>query len=75
MVVVDDEVVVVSSVVSGIKVVTIAAGNVVVEATDVDDEVDVVATAVLESFPPNESVKIKPTISITTKALAPITTS
>ena len=73
--VVEDEVVVVSSAVTGTKVVTIEAGNVVVEATDVDDEVDDVAMAVLESFPPNESVKIKPTISMTTKALAPMTTS
>ena len=73
--VVEDEVVVVSSAVKGTKVVTIEAGNVVVEATDVDDEVDDVAMAVLESFPPYESVKIKPTISMTTKALAPMTTS
>jgi hypothetical protein len=56
-------------------VVAIEAGNVVDEATDVDDEVDVVVLAVLVSFPPNESVRIKPTISITTKALAPIVTS
>ena len=75
MVVVVVEVVVVSSVVVGTKAVTIEAGTVVDETTDVDDEVDVVAMAVPESFPPNESVKIKPTISMTTKALAPMTTS
>ena len=69
------EVVVVSSTVVGTKVVAIEAGNVVDEATDVDDEVDVVVLAVLVSFPPNESVRIKPTISITTKAPAPIVTS
>ena len=74
MVVVED-VVVVSSVVTGTKVVTIEAGNVVDEVTDVDDEVEVVAIAVLVSSPPNESVRIKPTISMTTKALAPMTTS
>ena len=73
--VVVDEVVVVSSAVVGTKVVTIETGKVVDETTDVDDEVEVVAMAVLESFPPNESVKIKPTISITTKALAPIAMS
>ena len=50
-------------------------GTVVDETTDVDDEVDVVAMAVLESSPPNESVKINPTISMTTKALAPIAMS
>jgi hypothetical protein len=69
------EVVVVSSTVVGIKVVAIEAGNVVDEATDVDDEVDVVVMAVLVSFPPSERVKINPTISMTTKALAPMTTS
>ena len=74
MVVVED-VVVVSSVVTGTKVVTIEAGNVVDEVTDVDDEVEVVAIAVLVSSPPKESVTIKPTISMTTKALAPMTTS
>ena len=57
------------------KVVIIEDGTVVDETTDVDDEVDVVAMAVLESFPPNERVKINPTISMTTKALAPMTTS
>ena len=50
-------------------------GWIVDGTTDVDDEVDVVVMAVLVSFPPNESVRIKPTISMTTKALAPITTS
>ena len=74
MVVVED-VVVVSAVVTGTKVVTIEAGNVVDEVTDVDDGVEVVAIAVLVSSPPNESVRIKPTISMTTKALAPMTTS
>ena len=74
MVVVED-VVVVSSVVTGTKVVTIEAGNVVDEVTDVDDGVEVVAIAVLVSSPPKESVTIKPTISMTTKALAPMTTS
>ena len=67
-----DEVVVVSSTVVGTKVVTIEAGTVVDETTDVDDEVDVVAMEVLVSSPPNERVKIKPTISMTTKALAPM---
>lgn len=43
--------------------------------TDVDDEVEVVATEVRVSFPPSESVTINPTISMTTKALAPMTTS
>lgn len=43
--------------------------------TDVDDEVEVVATEVLVSFPPSESVTINPTISMTTKALVPMTTS
>jgi hypothetical protein len=69
------EVVVVSSTVVGSTVVTIEAGNVVDEATDVDDEVEVVAIVVLVSLPPNESVKINPTISMTTKALAPMMTS
>ena len=50
-------------------------GWIVEVTTDVDDEVDVVAMAVLESFPANESVKIKPIISMTTKALVPMTTS
>lgn len=74
-VVVVDEVVVVSSVVVGAKVVTIGVGNVVEVATDVEVDVDVVTMAVLESFPPNASVNIKPTISMMTKALAPIMTS
>ena len=75
VVVVVDEVVVVSSTVVGTKVVTIETGKVVDEATDVEIDVDVVTMAVLESFPPNESVRINPTISMTTKALAPMTTS
>ena len=50
-------------------------GWIVEGTTDVDDEVEVVAMEVLVSFPPNESVKTKPTISMTTKALAPMTTS
>lgn len=70
--VVVDEVVVVSSDVVGAKVVTIGVGNVVVKATDVEDDVDVVAITALVSSPPNERVKIKPTISMTTKALAPM---
>ena len=75
VVVVVDEVVVVSSIVVGTKVVTIETGNVVDEATDVEVDVDVVTMAVLESFPPNESVRINPTISMMTKAPAPIMTS
>ena len=75
VVVVVDEVVVVSSTVVGTKVVTIETGNVVDEATGVVVDVDVVAMAVLESSPPNERVTIKPTISMATKALAPMTTS
>ena len=47
---------------------------IVEETTDVDDEVEVVAMEVLVSFPPSESVRISPTISMTTKALAPMTT-
>ena len=74
-VVVVDEVVVVSSVVVGAKVVTIGVGNVVEVAPDVEVDVDVVTMAVLESFPPSASVNIKPTISMMTKALAPIMTS
>ena len=50
-------------------------GWIVEGTTDVDDEVEVVAMEVLVSFPPNESVKTKPTMSMTTKALAPMTTS
>ena len=50
-------------------------GWIVEGTTDVDDEVEVVAMEVLVSFPPNESVKTKPTISMTTKALEPMTTS
>ena len=50
-------------------------GWIVEETTDVDDEVEVVAMEVLVSFPPSESVRINPTISMTTKALAPMTTS
>jgi hypothetical protein len=70
-----DEVVVVSSTVVGTKVVAIEAPNVVEGTTDVEVDVDVVAMAVLVSFPPNERVTINPTISMTTKALAPIMTS
>ena len=55
--------------------VAIEAGNVVDKATDVEVDVDVVTMAVLESFPPNESVRIMPTINMTTKAPAPIMTS
>ena len=50
-------------------------GWIVDGTTDVDDEVDVVVMAVLVSFPPNERVRINPMISMTTKALAPMTTS
>lgn len=50
-------------------------GWIVEGTTDVDDEVEVVAIVVLVSLPPNESVKINPTISMTTKALAPMMTS
>ena len=50
-------------------------GWIVEGTTDVDDEVEVVAMEVLVSFPPNERVTINPTISMTTKALAPIMTS
>ena len=50
-------------------------GWIVEGTTDVDDEVEVVAMEVLVSFPPNESVKTKPTMSMTTKALEPMTTS
>jgi hypothetical protein len=74
-VVVGDEVVVASSTVVATTVVTIETGNVVDGVTDVEGDVEVGVMAVLESFPPNESVKIKPTISITTKALAPIAMS
>lgn len=73
--VVVDEVVVVSSVVVGTKVVTIGVGNVVEVVTDVEVDVDVVTMAVLESFPPSASVNNKPTISMMTKALVPIMTS
>ncbi len=69
------EVVVVSSTVVGTNVVGNTDGWIVEGATDVDDEVEVVVMEVLVSLPPSESVKISPTISMTTKALAPITTS
>ena len=69
------EVVVVSSMVVGTNVVGNTDGWIVEETTDVDDEVEVVAMEVLVSFPPSESVRISPTISMTTKALAPMTTS
>jgi hypothetical protein len=59
----------------GTNVVGNTDGWIVEGTTDVDDEVDVVAMAVLVSFPPSERVKINPTISMTTKALAPMTTS
>ena len=68
------EVVVVSSMVVGTNVVGNTDGWIVEETTDVDDEVEVVAMEVLVSFPPSESVRISPTISMTTKALAPMTT-
>ena len=69
------EVVVVSSMVVGTNVVGNTDGWIVEVTTDVDDEVEVVAMEVLVSFPPSESVRISPTISMTTKALAPMTTS
>ena len=69
--VVVDEVVVVSPTVVEVDVAAKAVGIVVVET----DVVEVDETAVLVSSPPKESVKTKPTMSITTKALAPIVTS
>ena len=69
------EVVVVSSIVVGTNVVGNTDVWIVEVTTDVDDEVEVVAMEVLVSFPPSESVRINPTISMTTKALAPMTTS
>jgi hypothetical protein len=70
-VVVVDEVVVVSPTVVEVDVATKAVGIVVADT----DVVEVDETAVLVSSPPNERVKINPTISMTTKALAPMTTS
>jgi hypothetical protein len=59
----------------GTNVVGDTDGWIVEGTTDVDDEVEVVAIVVVVSLPPNESVKINPTISMTTKALAPMMTS
>ena len=69
------EVVVVSPMVVGTNVVGNTDGWIVEGDNDVEDEVEVVVMEVLVSFPPTESVKINPTISMTTKALVPMTTS
>ena len=50
-------------------------GWIVEGTTDVEGDVEVGVMAVLVSFPPNESVKTKPTMSMTRKALEPMTTS